>query len=546
MRFIEGRELSELIHDCHFGSCRKLKPHARWREIRKLIVHFVAVCKTVEYAHSKGVVHCDIKPQNIRVGEFGETFLMDWGESICKTSKVIGTRTPSGNKTPKYTAPEIDISGFAIPNYTSDVYSLGCVLFEILTGSPNGKPNGNSRTAVPELLLAIAEKATSAQTSERYQKVTELTDDVEAWLNNERVSVGKERFHNWLVRVLSRHSVVSKIAIASLALVFCLLLALLWNQRTHSLRSVDAQRGNLIFATGVAADGISDSIQARWQLLEFFADKEELNKLLVAGPTNAETSFDAQSSKIDSLLSQYAKEELKGINFATFFVLDRNGKQLAKFASSGNDESDSVGSNRSHRSYFHGGVSDYPESRSDEAEPISSPSISGCYTSETTSHTRIAFSVPVFANGKSSSPVIGVVCLSLEIDDLAFVNRRLKSEQVFAIVDIRERKGDDEHHAGFVAFHRGYIEQVERGEDPVLAHVPKRFVDQMREVETKRIRQHKSVRRHERILEIDNFVTGFEDPVYGTDGWQVAFEPVVLCGADGPRNTGLFVLIEEN
>ena len=148
------------------------------------------------------------------------------------------------------------------------------------------------------MLLAIAENATSPETGKRYQKVTELTDDVEAWLNNEKVSVGKERFHNWLFRVLSRHNVVSKIAMASLALVFCLLLALLWNQRNHNLNSVDAQKGNLILATGFAADGISDSIQARWQLLNFFADNEELQKLLVVDATNFETSFESQLSLI--------------------------------------------------------------------------------------------------------------------------------------------------------------------------------------------------------------------------------------------------------
>ena len=114
----------------------------------RLLRAFAKVCRAVDYAHSKGVVHRDLKPANITLGEFGEVYVLDWG-----VARVVEDASPSGRlhmadvDTLEGAAPEGDT--FGTPGYmapeqlknpevdrAADVYSLGSMLFEILTNEP--------------------------------------------------------------------------------------------------------------------------------------------------------------------------------------------------------------------------------------------------------------------------------------------------------------------------------------------------------------------------------------------------------------------------
>jgi serine/threonine protein kinase len=79
MRLINGRELKQAIQDYHHGSQLKHSGGHRRQMLCNLLEHLVSACNTVAYAHHVGVVHCDIKPANIMIGKYGETFVLDWG-----------------------------------------------------------------------------------------------------------------------------------------------------------------------------------------------------------------------------------------------------------------------------------------------------------------------------------------------------------------------------------------------------------------------------------------------------------------------------------
>ncbi len=120
---------------------------------QRLLRAFVDVCHAIDFAHARGVVHRDLKPANIMLGDFGEVYVLDWGiarlasqpaspelPSAASPSLPLDAHTNAGAMlgTPGYMAPE-QARGEAV-ELPADVYSLGCILFEILAGTPLHPP----------------------------------------------------------------------------------------------------------------------------------------------------------------------------------------------------------------------------------------------------------------------------------------------------------------------------------------------------------------------------------------------------------------------
>jgi tRNA A-37 threonylcarbamoyl transferase component Bud32 len=221
MRLVDGKTFAESSRDFHATTAERTPQEQRLMQ-DQLLQAFVVVCDAMAYAHARGVLHRDLKPGNIvvesqvplshRIGEESgvRAAILDWGMAArVSLASVIGP--PSGVivGTPDYMPPE-QADGRA--DARSDVFGLGAVLYEVLTGqSPHGWSEG-SRPAdwmcavrearfqpprrlcpqTPRALEAICMKALAREPKHRYQSAAELAKDVRRYLTDDPVSAWVE------------------------------------------------------------------------------------------------------------------------------------------------------------------------------------------------------------------------------------------------------------------------------------------------------------------------------------------------------------------
>jgi serine/threonine-protein kinase len=282
MRFIHGETLDQAIRCGQGGS--EAGGAGPALTLRQLLSRFVAICNTVAYAHSKGVVHRDLKPSNILLGPFGETLVVDWG--LAKAATVEGpedrprlsdptagdsvgsdTETRDGVVlgTPAYMAPEQAAGRWDEVGPAADVYSLGAVLYAVLTGkAPFGKttlaetlsrvktgdfpPPRQARGEVPAALEAVCCKAMALKPADRYPTALDLAADVEHWLADEPVGCYREPFSVRAARWLRRHrslatSAAALLLTATVALAVGLVAVNAERERTHTAELAALARG---------------------------------------------------------------------------------------------------------------------------------------------------------------------------------------------------------------------------------------------------------------------------------------------------------------
>jgi serine/threonine protein kinase len=237
MRFLRGQTLRDAIAEFHRR--RAGKPADRLELQRQLLEPFVKVCQAVGYAHSRGVIHRDLKPENVILGAHGEVVVLDWGLAkivgepdsdsqetleprISLSVEANATETQGPMGTPAYMPPEQAEGRHGVVDRRTDVYGLGAILFEILTGRPPVSGSsvadvlrqikaGNLRKAreveptVPRPLEAICTRALEHDRVDRYPCAEDLAEDVRRWLLDEPVSVYRDSLAVRLMRWGRRH-----------------------------------------------------------------------------------------------------------------------------------------------------------------------------------------------------------------------------------------------------------------------------------------------------------------------------------------------------
>src|SRR5262245_20632078 len=189
MKFVEGGQLDEVVRRTPMS-------------IRQAVELIVKVARTVHYAHEHGILHRDIKPGNILLDQKGEPHLTDFGLARLVESESSVTQTLDVLGTPSYMAPEQATGNNAAVTSATDVYGLGAVLYQLLTGQPPFAGGATYETIrllcdteprQPRLLnpkidrdlSTICLKCLEKDPKRRYSSALALAEDLERWLNHE-------------------------------------------------------------------------------------------------------------------------------------------------------------------------------------------------------------------------------------------------------------------------------------------------------------------------------------------------------------------------
>jgi len=190
MEFVEGNNLKDYLHK-----------HGQIRPFSKILPIIEQVASALTYAHERGIIHRDIKPANIMLTPGGQVILMDFGIAKMLEAKEQMTKTGAGIGTPAYMAPE---QARAQPNIgpPADIYSLGIVLYEMLTGrvpfqadtplavmlqvvnDPLPSPREFSPD-IPDVLQGVVLKATAKDATQRYQTAEAMVDSLKRSLSGD-------------------------------------------------------------------------------------------------------------------------------------------------------------------------------------------------------------------------------------------------------------------------------------------------------------------------------------------------------------------------
>jgi serine/threonine-protein kinase len=325
MRFVKGDSLKEATERYHAAGTGRRRG-APDLELRRLLRRFLDVCNAIDYAHSRGILHRDIKPGNVIVGKHGETLVVDWG--LAKAVGKADAGTPADERplipssasgsaetlpgsalgTPAYMSPEQAAGDLERLGTRSDVYSLGATLYCLLTGRApfegddvgavlrkvqqgDYPPPRDLAPSIDPSLEAVCLKAMAHNPQDRYATPRALADDVERWTADEPVTAYREPLGSRARRWARHH----RPAVVSAA---WLLIASVLGLSAGVILLRAKQR---------------ETETARGQAVKNYRDAETARRDADAARQEAETNFAQALDAVEAMLVQVSERHLSSL-----------------------------------------------------------------------------------------------------------------------------------------------------------------------------------------------------------------------------------------
>lgn len=588
MRYIQGVTLDETIAQFHAPrvarpdgrESRDTSPFsaARTGELHGLLTHFLTSCKTIAYAHNRGIVHRDIKPDNIMLGKYGETLVVDWGLAMPVNRDVLarasgeetllpgsGSGSSSSGSTggpvgtPAFMSPE-QANG-AVVRPASDIFSLGATLFKLLTGhAPYSGESAHEVVAkaryasfqplrrldkrVPRPLAAVCEKAMSIDPAKRYITAMELAKDLECWLAGDPVTAYRESFSERVGRWTRLHRVWTQAILTALVVVTLVVTvaAMLLSQSANSEHvartAAEATRqDSLQLAAEFVAKAVGQDLQTRWLVLEReAADPELIQRVRKFDSEPVNPSMD--DLHLQLWLSDHAEQLKSSAPARSWSVFDQLGICRGR-----HPRSETIGKNFAYRDYFHGQGRDFDDNNPGPFPALKKPHRSNVFRSQNEDQAWVTvLSVPIWSGTAGERQVLGVLTMSLQIGQFAVLDSRLgDGNRVLRLIDTNASASVDgkEGEKGTVLFDS-------RSRNGTLSKTPQRISQPLvKELEELRVRR--LVQQQQKLATTEFFKDRFtdDDAPSGTE-WVAAFEPVILRTASGElHDTGWVVVVQQ-
>ncbi|MEI6422081.1 MAG: bifunctional serine/threonine-protein kinase/formylglycine-generating enzyme family protein [Lentisphaerota bacterium] len=345
MKKVKGDNLHEVIEHLKKGDREYCGKYTRLY----LLEIFINVCNGVAFAHSKRIIHRDLKPHNILIGDYGEVLVMDWGLAKYldsrEESKYQDIPAEKGNRsfhvdtamttdgtisgTPNYMPPEQADGKILELDERGDIYSLGAILYQILTYFPpyNGEDvykvladvqKGNfihprakcPNHKIPRELEAVCLKAMSLEKNKRYQSVQELIRDIRNYIEGFSVSAHPDSALVKFRKLCMRHPVTSSTSAAAVFIVvagFLLLKLIFLIQYQTIVAAADKNRmeGNSDLRNATQTYRELDAIAVKRVVREESEKEIQLSKKMTASYISAENKYETALLLYNSVPKAY-------------------------------------------------------------------------------------------------------------------------------------------------------------------------------------------------------------------------------------------------